>query len=24
LSIDAHNFFVPPQPEPQTQQFPSR
>lgn len=24
LSIDAHDFFVPPEPEPQTQQFPTR
>lgn len=24
LSIDAHNFFVPPEPEPQTQRFPTR
>lgn len=24
LSIDAHDFFVPPEPEPETQQFPSR
>ncbi len=24
LSIDAHQFFVPPEPEPETQQFPSR
>ncbi|MFY9586488.1 MAG: peptidylprolyl isomerase, partial [Actinomycetota bacterium] len=24
LSIDAHNFFVPPEPEPETSQFPSR
>jgi parvulin-like peptidyl-prolyl isomerase len=24
LSIDAHDFFVPPEPEPQTSQFPSR